>query len=119
MGVNSLLIHNMVKEDWEQVCSIYLEGIHTGHAAFQKEAPAWEKWDSGHLVKCRLVARSAASKLLKLFMGLRRFRISLIVRSFGLTKCLTQNFIHHPFNRLYRTSETVKLNANSKSVFMI
>lgn len=63
MSVNSLLIHNMVKEDWEQVCSIYLEGIHTGHATFQKEAPTWEEWDSGHLVECRLVAREGSNIL--------------------------------------------------------
>lgn len=44
--------------DWEQVKNIYLEGIKTGIATFQTEAPTWENWDKGHLNTCRLVARS-------------------------------------------------------------
>lgn len=43
--------------DWEQVRSIYLEGISTGQATFETEAPDWEKWNSSHLPLCRLVAR--------------------------------------------------------------
>lgn len=48
----------MKSSDWEQVKNIYLEGIKTGTATFQTEAPAWENWDKGHLNICRLVARS-------------------------------------------------------------
>lgn len=48
----------MKASDWEQVKDIYLEGIMTGLATFQTEAPAWEDWDKGHLNSCRLVARS-------------------------------------------------------------
>lgn len=43
--------------DWEQVKRIYLEGIKTGIATFQTEAPSWENWDKGHLNFCRLAAR--------------------------------------------------------------
>jgi L-amino acid N-acyltransferase YncA len=43
--------------DWEQVRSVYLEGISTGQATFETEAPGWEKWNSSHLTECRLVAR--------------------------------------------------------------
>ena len=43
--------------DWEQVRSIYLEGIATGHTTFEQDAPSWEKWDAGHLAIARLVAR--------------------------------------------------------------
>jgi phosphinothricin acetyltransferase len=46
----------MQREDWEQVRNIYLEGIATGNATFQKEAPTWEEWDKGHITNCRLVA---------------------------------------------------------------
>jgi L-amino acid N-acyltransferase YncA len=53
---HSILIDNMVKENWEQVREIYLEGIATGNATFQTEAPLWEDWDRGHVLKCRLVA---------------------------------------------------------------
>ena len=43
--------------DWEQVRSIYLEGIATGYTTFETDAPSWEKWDVGHLLFARLVAR--------------------------------------------------------------
>src|SRR4051812_25376844 len=46
----------MTPGDWDAVRSIYLEGIATGSATFETSAPAWEKWDSGHLATCRLVA---------------------------------------------------------------
>jgi L-amino acid N-acyltransferase YncA len=50
-------IDHMKPSDWEQVRSIYLEGIRTGHATFETEAPTWEKWNEGHLEIARLVAR--------------------------------------------------------------
>jgi L-amino acid N-acyltransferase YncA len=46
----------MEDEQWDAVRSIYLEGIATGDATFETEAPDWETWDSGHLRECRLVA---------------------------------------------------------------
>lgn len=51
-------IDKMETSDWEQVKEIYLEGVRTGIATFQSEAPDWENWDKGHLNSCRLVARS-------------------------------------------------------------
>ena len=50
-------VEKMREEDWEEVRSIYLEGIATGHATFETEAPGREAWDGGHLAQCRLVAR--------------------------------------------------------------
>lgn len=51
-------IDKMLSIDWDQVKEIYLEGIATGNATFQKEAPSWEEWDNGHILDCRIVARS-------------------------------------------------------------
>lgn len=51
-------IEEMKPIDWEKVREIYIEGIRTGLATFQTEAPSWENWDKGHLHSCRLVARS-------------------------------------------------------------
>lgn len=52
-------VEEMRTSDWKQVRSIYLEGIATGNATFEQDAPpAWEKWDAGHLRDCRLAARS-------------------------------------------------------------
>ena len=53
-------IETMKDEDWEQVRAIYLEGIATGDATFETDAPSWEKWNAGHLRECRLVARSGS-----------------------------------------------------------
>ena len=53
----SYIIDDLKATDWEQVRTIYLEGISTGVATFETDAPTWEKWDAGHLRKMRLVAR--------------------------------------------------------------
>jgi L-amino acid N-acyltransferase YncA len=50
-------IDAMNDEDWEQVSAIYREGIVTGNATFETEAPPWKSWDAGHLRECRIVAR--------------------------------------------------------------
>jgi len=51
------MIDQMTPNDWEQVRSIYFEGIRTGNATFETDAPSWEKWDEGHLPFARLVMR--------------------------------------------------------------
>ncbi len=55
------VIDSMQPGDWDQVRAIYIEGLATGDATFETEAPDWEQWDAGHLQGCRLVARSARS----------------------------------------------------------
>jgi len=40
------IVSAMNPEDWDQVRSIYLEGIRTGHSTFEADEPGWEKWDS-------------------------------------------------------------------------
>jgi hypothetical protein len=54
----NIVIDSMQSQDWEFVRAIYLEGISTGQATFETEAPDWERWDAGHLPQCRLVARN-------------------------------------------------------------
>jgi L-amino acid N-acyltransferase YncA len=49
--------------DWEEVRTIYLEGIATGNATFAQSAPEWHVWDSGHLETCRLAAQSSDGML--------------------------------------------------------
>jgi phosphinothricin acetyltransferase len=53
----NLVIETMKEQDWPAVREIYREGINTGHATFETEAPTWEQWDSDHLADCRLVAK--------------------------------------------------------------
>lgn len=52
------LLEPMRDEDWPAVRRIYLEGIATGLATFETEAPEWERWNADHLEACRIVARS-------------------------------------------------------------
>ena len=51
------VIDQMRASDWEQVRAIYLEGIRTGHATFETEAPSWEQWNDAHLPVARVVMR--------------------------------------------------------------
>jgi len=51
-------IDRMKPEDWDQVRAIYLEGIRTGNATFEADAPDWGDWDSAHLPGHRLVIRA-------------------------------------------------------------
>ncbi|HVG33370.1 MAG TPA: GNAT family N-acetyltransferase [Pyrinomonadaceae bacterium] len=55
----SFVVDSMKDADWDEVRRIYLEGIATGNATFEREAPTWEKWDQSHLPHSRLVARSS------------------------------------------------------------
>jgi phosphinothricin acetyltransferase len=59
----SYVIDAMRAEDWGQVRSIYLEGIATGHATFETDAPTWEAWDAAHLPEPRLAARDGEGVL--------------------------------------------------------
>jgi L-amino acid N-acyltransferase YncA len=57
------VIESMQPRDWEFVREIYQEGLATGHATFETEAPNWEQWDAGHSPDCRLVARGSGGVL--------------------------------------------------------
>ena len=59
MSVVNVAIEEMRPADWEAVRAIYLEGIATGDATFEIDAPNWETWNRTHLVFARLVARDS------------------------------------------------------------
>ena len=50
-------IDTMQATDWEKVRAIYVEGIATGNATFETDAPDWDSWNKAHLAFGRLVAR--------------------------------------------------------------
>lgn len=58
-----ILIEPLRVDDWEDVRRIYLEGIATGNATFETQAPSWEKWSASHRSDCRLVAREGTTVL--------------------------------------------------------
>jgi len=49
-------ITELLARHWEDVLTIYLDGIATKQATFQTEAPSWEEWDKAHLAALRYVA---------------------------------------------------------------
>ena len=51
-----MVIQNLTQETYPAVKSIYEQGIATGNATFQTEAPGWEEWNKSHLEQCRVVA---------------------------------------------------------------
>lgn len=55
--MDTIHIEPMEKKHWPGVHEIYCQGIDTGNATFETQAPDWEKWDRSHLPQCRLVAR--------------------------------------------------------------
>jgi phosphinothricin acetyltransferase len=47
--------------DWADVRRIYDEGIATGNASLESEAPDWDRFDASHRQACRFVARDGAA----------------------------------------------------------
>jgi phosphinothricin acetyltransferase len=56
-----IVIDALTPADWPQARAIYEEGIATGAATFETEAPSWEQWDAGHLSCGRLAARAGGA----------------------------------------------------------
>jgi L-amino acid N-acyltransferase YncA len=52
-----MLIEPMLPADWPAVRQIYTEGIATGDATLERDAPDWDHFDRSHRSDCRLVAR--------------------------------------------------------------
>jgi L-amino acid N-acyltransferase YncA len=63
-GGTGMTVEPMRSSDWPDVRSIYLEGIATGNATFETDAPSWEAWDSAHMREPRLTARDGAGRVL-------------------------------------------------------
>ena len=51
-----VIFRPIIEADWSQVVEIYTQGINTGNATFETEIPDWDKWNSGHIQTCRIVA---------------------------------------------------------------
>jgi L-amino acid N-acyltransferase YncA len=50
-------IEPMTAGDWPEVRRIYSEGITTGDATLERQAPDWDHFDRSHRPDCRFVAR--------------------------------------------------------------
>jgi L-amino acid N-acyltransferase YncA len=49
-------VRALVPEDYPAVAAIFAEGVATGLATFETDAPSWAQWDAAHLAEHRLVA---------------------------------------------------------------
>ena len=58
--MNELLVRDLRPDDWASVRDIYEDGIRSGDASFETEAPSWERWDAAH-PDLRLVAERDGS----------------------------------------------------------
>jgi phosphinothricin acetyltransferase len=48
-------VRELLPGDWDAVRAIYEDGIRSGDATFETEAPSWEEWDAAH-TELRLAA---------------------------------------------------------------
>ncbi len=58
-----MTLEKMLPGDWDAVKQIYEEGIATGHATFQQQAPGWDEWNKDHLPHSRIVAKENNEEL--------------------------------------------------------
>jgi L-amino acid N-acyltransferase YncA len=49
-------IVSLQPQHWNAVKKIYEQGIESGNATFETQAPTWEQWDKAHKLICRIVA---------------------------------------------------------------
>ena len=56
MHTSSIELKALVPQYWDEVKKIYEEGIETGHATFETNAPDWDSWDKAHISSCRIIA---------------------------------------------------------------
>jgi len=61
---SAVTIRPMRDDDWPAVRQIYRDGIATGHATFESEAPDWERFNNSRLPRHRLVAETAEGRIL-------------------------------------------------------
>ena len=51
-----VVIRKMKNEDFEDVASIFLQGINTEFATFQTSVPSYEEWNNAYCKCCRFIA---------------------------------------------------------------
>jgi L-amino acid N-acyltransferase YncA len=51
-----MILKALRPEHWDEVATIYAEGIATGEATFETTVPSWREWDEAHLEGARVVA---------------------------------------------------------------
>jgi L-amino acid N-acyltransferase YncA len=100
-------LRKMAASDWDTVLTIYLEGIATGEATFEVNAPSWKAWDASHLPFARLVATSPENRVVGwaalssvstrvVYAGVAEVSVYVgaAARGLGIGKALLEQLIH-------------------------
>ena len=115
-------------DDWKMVREIYLDGIASGNATFETQAPTWEDWDANHHEFARLVLKSneavlgwaALSKISRrmAYLGVAEVSVyvSSQVRGRGLGLMLLQNLIDESENHGIWTLQASIFPENTASI---
>jgi L-amino acid N-acyltransferase YncA len=61
--IETLRIEPMTPDDSPAVLAIYIQGIASGNATLETEAPDWGHWNASHRRDCRLVARNGTGQV--------------------------------------------------------
>lgn len=56
LAIDMPSVRAMAPTDWPAVHRIYEDGIATGTATLDTDAPSWMEWNDSHLARCRVVA---------------------------------------------------------------
>ena len=57
-------LREMVPEDGKRVLEIFQQGIDSGNATFDKDAPTWESWDMNFFRTCRWILENENSEVI-------------------------------------------------------
>ena len=83
--MKNVLFRKMLEEDYPSVKKIYLEGIATGNATFQTDAPNWKDWDFSHLKHSRIIAE-INGEIAEIFINNLKYSNLIINRMLGSNK---------------------------------
>ncbi|MFG3613508.1 GNAT family N-acetyltransferase [Rummeliibacillus stabekisii] len=125
---DNIVIRKMLDTDWPAVKNIYLEGIATGNATFQTDAPSFEEWTKSHHATCRFVAvkgdlvvgwiaiSSVSNRVVYKGVGEVSVYVSIKAKSGGIGTLLLSKLIEESENEGFWTLQSSIFKENTASL---
>lgn len=125
---DNIVIRKMLDTDWPAVKSIYLEGIATGNATFQTDAPSFEEWTNSHHATCRFVAvkedlvvgwiaiSAVSNRIVYKGVGEVSVYVSTLAKSGGIGTLLLSKLIEESENEGFWTLQSSIFKENAASI---